>query len=188
MTCIIALKHKNSIYMGGDCAGVAGYRKELRSDQKVFIKREFIMGFTTSFRMGQLLQYSLKIPARDGIDLYQYMVTNFVNAVRDCLKEGGYASKKDENEIGGCFLVGIEGRIFKIESDYQVGELYQNFAAIGCGEEIALGAMAASKNIPPHTRILDALTIVETYCTGVSGPFTVIELEERGFKDEPKAA
>jgi hypothetical protein len=35
---------------------------------------------------------------------------------------GGYAEKDKEAEKGGCFLVGVGGRLFQIESDYQVAE------------------------------------------------------------------
>ena len=67
------------------------------------------MGFTTSFRMGQLLRYSLKPPRRHPDDeINQFMVVTFTNAVRECLKAGGYASKKDDVESAGTFLVAIK--------------------------------------------------------------------------------
>ena len=50
------------MYIGGDRAGVAGLSLTVRADEKVFQNGEFLMGFTTSFRMGQLLRYSLKPP------------------------------------------------------------------------------------------------------------------------------
>lgn len=179
MTCIIGLKHKGNIYMGGDSAGVAGYRKEIRADEKVFVNGKFIFGFTSSFRMGQLLRYALVPPEKSpDMDVYKFMVTDFVNAVRNCLKDGGYATKKDEAEVAGTFLVGYEGHLFKIDSDYQVGESREDFAAAGCGEEFALGAMAALETKDPVNKIFKALTIVESYCTGVAGPFTVVESKD----------
>jgi len=49
---------------------------------------------------------------------------------RECFKEGGFATKEDEKEIGGNFLVGIQGRLFCIESDYQVEEAIDNYTAV----------------------------------------------------------
>ena len=62
MTAIVAIRQDNTVYMGGDSAGVAGLKITIRKDPKVFINGNFLMGFTTSFRMGQLLQYSFKPP------------------------------------------------------------------------------------------------------------------------------
>lgn len=99
MTCIVGLVDKGKVYIGGDSAGVNSFWDlTIRADSKVFINGPFIMGFTSSFRMGQLLRYKLKTPSRfknDGTqkEIYEYMVTDFVDAVRQCLKDGGYASK-----------------------------------------------------------------------------------------------
>jgi ATP-dependent protease HslVU (ClpYQ) peptidase subunit len=62
MTCIVGVNHNGNIYIGGDSAGVAGLQLQIRSDEKVFLTGDFIMGFTTSFRMGQLLRYAFSPP------------------------------------------------------------------------------------------------------------------------------
>ena len=122
MTCIVGLVHEGVVYIGGDSAGVGGMSLTVRADEKVFQNGDFLMGFTTSFRMGQLLRYSLKPPrTHPDDDIHQYMVVDFVNAVRGCLKAGGYASKEHEVESGGTFLVGYAGHLFTVDSDYQVG-------------------------------------------------------------------
>ena len=96
MTCIVGLVHEGVVYIGGDSAGVGGMSLTVRADEKVFQNGEFLMGFTTSFRMGQLLRYSLKPPRRHPDDeINQFMVVTFTNAVRECLKAGGWASKKE---------------------------------------------------------------------------------------------
>ena len=75
MTCIVGLVHEGVVYIGGDSAGVARLSLTVRADEKVFRNSDFLMGFTTSFRMGQLLRYSLKPPRRHPADdINQYMV------------------------------------------------------------------------------------------------------------------
>ena len=64
MTCIVGLEHKGKVYIGGDSAGVAGYSLSVRADQKVFINGNFIFGFTSSFRMGQILRFGFNPPRR----------------------------------------------------------------------------------------------------------------------------
>lgn len=176
MTCVAALIYDSVIYMGADSAGVAGVDLTVRADQKVFNNGEFLIGYAGSFRMGQLLRYALKPPKyyEDEKDLYAYMVTDFVNAVRNCFKDGGYAQIDKGEEIGGNFLVGVRGRLFKIESDYQVGESVYPYSAVGCGEAYALGALSVTHTVAPEKRIQLALSTAESFSAGVRGPFVVL--------------
>lgn len=178
MTCIVGLVDGNKVYMGGDSAGVSGWNLCVRSDAKVFRNGPMVFGFTTSFRMGQLLRYALEVPVRhDDVDVEKYMVTSFVDAVRNCLKSNGWASKSNEHEQGGTFLVGYEGRLFRIEDDYQVGIPSDGFDACGCGEAFAVGVLCATSNMPARDRVLLALQTAERRSAGVRAPFHVEVLE-----------
>ena len=179
MTCIVGLVHEGVVYMGGDSAGVGGMSLTVRADEKVFQNGEFLMGFTTSFRMGQLLRYSLKPPRRHpDDDIHQYMVVDFINAVRECLKSGGYASKGNEVESGGTFLVGYAGHLFTVDSDYQVGIPEDGFAAVGSAEDIARGSLFATQGQEPRSRVLTALRSAERFNAGVRGPFHILPKSE----------
>ena len=164
MTCIVGLVHEGVVYIGGDSAGVGGMSLTVRADEKVFRNSDFLMGFTTSFRMGQLLRYSLEPPRRHpDDDIHQYMVVDFVNAVRRCLKAGGWASKMEETERGGTFLVGYSGHLFTVDSDYQVGIPEDGFAAVGSGQDIARGSLFATQGQEPRIRVLTALRSAERF-------------------------
>lgn len=183
MTCIVGLVDSGKVYIGGDSAGVGGYSLSVRADRKVFKNGDFVMGFTSSFRMGQLLHHAFSPPKRHPeTDLDKFMVTDFINGVRDCLKSGGYAEKHNEAEQGGTFLVGYCGRLFEVHGDYQVGEATAGFSAVGCGEDIALGAMFANREGKPEKRIRTALEAAERFSAGVRGPF---HIEVSSIKDTP---
>lgn len=178
MTCIIGLVSGSHVYIGGDSAGVAGYSLTVRSDPKVFINGEFVMGFTTSFRMGQLLRFKFKPPpVPENKDPYEYMVTDFIEAVRTCLKAGGYLKKENDREEGGTFLVGWRGVLYEICDDLQVGIAGEPFDAVGCGHDLAKGAVAALLTTRlqhrPKQLIISALEIVEAHNAGVRGPFVI---------------
>ena len=64
MTCIVAWLEDEKICIGGDSAGVAVYNMQIRADEKVFKNGEMVFGFTSSFRMGQLLRFSLILPPK----------------------------------------------------------------------------------------------------------------------------
>ena len=180
MTCVVALKEKGVVYMGCDSAGVGGwYARSNRVDPKIYRLNAMLIGFTTSFRMGQLLGHALTLPQHHAdVAVEKYMVTKFVDAVRDCLKAGGWAEKEKDQERAGNFLVAYKGRIFEIESDYQVGERDEPFNAVGCGADLALGSLfttVGSKH-SPRARVLFALEAAAAFSAGVHGPFRVEEL------------
>ena len=189
MTCIVGLVHEKCVYIGGDSAGVGTMDLLVRSDAKVFENGSMVMGFTSSFRMGQLLRWSLKPPRRPkSMPTEKFMSTVFVDAVRKCLKKGGFAEVKDNREEGGAFLVGYEGGLFQVEADFQVGMNADGFGAIGCGGPIALGSLYSSRQLRPEARIRLALGAAERFNAGVRGPFVVKSVGEESEleKHEPK--
>ena len=179
MTCIIGLKHKGKVYIGGDSAGVDGLSVDVRSDVKVFKRGLFIMGFTSSFRMGQLLMCALQVPKQKKSQKdYDFMVTTFVNAIRKCLKDGGFATTEDEQEFGGSFIVGYKNKLYYIGSDYQVGVPSAAYTAVGCGFDLALGAMHVLSTISgkkPGDMIHSALEAAVEFNGGIRPPFTIID-------------
>ena len=174
MTCIVGLINDGKVFIGGDSAGVHGLHVRTRADRKIFKNGRFVFGFTSSFRMGQILQFSFVPPKHHAdTDVFKFMVTDFVNAVRKVLQSGGYALKDKERESGGTFLVGYESRLFTVCDDYQVAEVSLPYAACGCGEQYAIGALFATSKITPRRRIKIALEAAEENSGGVRGPFHI---------------
>ncbi len=174
MTCIVALKHEGRIYMGADSAGVGGLSLRVRSDPKIYQVGEFLIGFTSSFRMGQLLGHKLSVTKQHPeTEDYTFMCTTFIEAVRSTLKDGGYAYKKDEQELAGTFICGYKGNLYQIESDYQVGTFAVDYTACGCGEDIALGSLFSTEGDHPEDRIRTALSAAEMFSAGVRAPFLI---------------
>lgn len=182
MTCIVGLAHNGKVYMGGDSMAAGTWDKHVIATRKVFRVGEFLIGYTSSFRMGQILQYHLSVPQQqDGVTDERYMVVDFVEAVRDCLKDKGYASVNSNVEEAGFFLVGYRGNLYYIASNFQVSQWASGIAAVGCGEPYALGAMVAlGDKVKPKQRILKALEITSELCNGVCAPFYVETLNSNG--------
>lgn len=179
MTCVVAVIEGGKAYIGSDCAGVSGFDVTERKDPKVFVNDGFLIGYTSSFRMGQLLRFKFKPPEyrEEKKCLYEYMCTDFIDSVRNCFKDGGYARKTNEEEAAGVFIVCHSGRIFKIEADYQVGEALEPYQAVGCGEDYAKGALFAINDsiMQPFERIEIALKCAEKYSAGVRSPFKILK-------------
>lgn len=178
MTCIVGYLDKKTkkVTIGGDSAGVAGLDITIRKDEKVFKVGDFIIGCTSSFRMIQLLRFSFKPPEIKSKNIYEYMCTDFINAVRDCFKNGGYLQKySDGDEKGGTFLVAHKNRLFRIENDFQVAESLNGIDAVGCGADYALGSLhiLSRQNLTPKEKVLKSLETASFFSAGVSKPFVI---------------
>lgn len=174
MTCVVGLVHGDRVYVGVDSAAISGWTRRATNLRKVFRRGPFLIGYTTSFRMGQLLEHQLDVPpqAERQSDM-EFMVSVFVEAARRLLKERGFAKIEGNTESGGQFLVGYRGNLYSIESDFQVGEMSDGFDAIGSGAEVALGAMMALSGEKPSARIRRALEIASHFNMGVSAPYHI---------------
>jgi ATP-dependent protease HslVU (ClpYQ) peptidase subunit len=177
VTCIVGLVDTNGhVIIGGDSAGVGGLDISIRTDPKVFQNQNFLFGMCGSFRMGQLLHHSFVPPSHPkGMDDYKFMVTLVMDAVRECFKKGGYASAYMAQEIGGCFLMAYNSKLYRIDNDYQVGIPAEGYSAVGCGDQIAHGAMFATTG-NGEDRVKTALLAAAHFSAGVRAPFILMNL------------
>jgi hypothetical protein len=136
MTCIVGLIDNGITYIGADSLGSDGYSKTVRNDKKLFKLQDTsnaILGFTSSFRMGQLLMYADNlIDKRDEPNIdHKYLVTKFIPNIISLFEKGGYIKNDKGEKEGGFFLLGYRDKLYKIESDFQVGESMLNYDACG---------------------------------------------------------
>ena len=181
MTCIVGVEDPSGfVVLGGDAAGVAGLDITERSDTKVFHVNDMVLGFTSSFRMGQILQYKLgpALSARDkrksGQSAHEWLCTTFVDTARDVFKNSGYAPNLNGQEWGGVFLVGYDGKLWYVGSDFQIGHPTQGWDAVGCGEPYAKGSLESTKGMKSRKRVQLALEAAERHSGGVMRPFNIV--------------
>lgn len=175
MTCIVGLAEEGKVYIGADSASAAGWTVRQTKLPKVFRNGDFIIGYTQSFRMGQILQHHLSVRKQFvGEGHNEYMVKAFAEAVRESLKSHGFAKTENNVERGGEFLVGYKGHLYSFDSDFQVNEMAMGYDACGCGENFALGAMKALEGVPPEERITKALECAATFSGAVIPPFHIL--------------
>lgn len=178
MTCIIGLIQDDVVRLAGDriSAAPSQYFIENSNAPKVFSNGEFIIGYTTSFRFGDILQYKFKAPALalSDRDPTKHMKTLFVDELRKVLKDEGYAEVSNNRENGGQMLVGVRGRLFVVQDDFAVIEPQDNYTAIGCGRDYALASLYTSDEYDVDTRIQLAMGAAHKYSAYVSKKYDTI--------------
>lgn len=174
MTCIAGLIDKNGKgYIASDSVGSNGHNKSVYKNKKIFKKGNLLIGYTTSYRMGQLLEHNLTIPERKvGQLLDNYMYVDFVNAVRALFRDNGYLKVDNNTESGGTFLIITEGRIFKMEDDLCLLETSDNFDAVGSGQNFAqatLYILNKYTKLTPEKQLTEAIECASRYIATVGG-------------------
>jgi ATP-dependent protease HslVU (ClpYQ) peptidase subunit len=182
MTCIVGIEHQGKVYIGGDRAGTENGMIVRVAQPKVFASDGYLMGYTTSFRMGQILQHCFIPPPVDkSDDLIGFMVRKFVPALQRALAAGEWLKTKDGRQEAGTFLVGVQGRLFVVEDDFNVHSSRHGFYAVGSGAAVALGALwqsmpeNARTSDNPKDRLRMALEAAQELTTAVAGPFDILE-------------
>lgn len=181
MTCIIGLEYSGKVYIGGDSASASGWDIRTTSLRKVFLNGQYLIGYTTSFRMGQLLQYATlpEYPdtwSRDRDTTLRFMVTEFIPAVRKIFADEGYTRIDNNREEAGTFLIGYRGFLFNISDDFQVNQYQDGIASIGCGASYGLGALEILLNWhpdEPERNLISALQASGKFSNGVCPPYYV---------------
>lgn len=179
MTCIAAIiDHKGVGHIACDSLGSNPRTKSVYATPKIFTVGDMLLGFTSSYRMGQILQYRLTLPvAVVDQDLDTWMHIDFVDAVRICLRDNGFLKIENNEELGGTFLIVVAGRIFTMQDDLSLLESLDNFEACGSGEDHARATMNAAVNhgIKNPRRILtEAIEAATKYVPSVGGEIHIL--------------
>jgi hypothetical protein len=161
MTCIVGVVENKRAYISSDSGAISNISR-LTNVEKVFKVSNLVIGYTTSFRMGQLLKYSIVYPEIKNAEQFniEFVINEIIPKIRECFKVNGFLSINNSVEEGGEFLISSFGKIFCIESDFQVQEFNDGIYTCGSGGNIALAVMKALKEIDPVFKILRAIEIV----------------------------
>lgn len=179
MTCIVGLVHKGKIYIGGDSCGSDAWSWQTVNNPKVFKVQDFLIGCTSSFRMIDLLAYKLQVDRSHPDDSDdKFMRTTFIDAVRQCLKDGGFTETDDDGKpCGGNFLVGYNGRLYEVQDDFSILNCPDWGCSVGSGEQAARGSLWTTRDIQnPTKRIQTALEAAEAVVPSVRGPFIILDI------------
>lgn len=157
MTVIVGIVRDGKVTIAGDRLGSDGFCKVHVMEPKVFKVGDFIFGCTSSFRMIDILKYAFTPPPRTvGSDTQKYLRHDFINAMRNTFVQNGFGIVSGGDWKGGNLLIGYEGRLYRIESDFLL--LETPYDAQGSGSYHAVGALTALLDLSPDMPEKELLT------------------------------
>lgn len=180
MTCIVGVRDPVNcrVIIGGDSAACGPGIVLIRTDPKVFRVGPYAIGFTDSWRMGQILRYGMRWPeppARNGM---RHVVRMVVPAIREAFKREGWMGQAQGDEIGrergGEFLCAFSANLYMVDSDFQVAELSHDYASVGYAREFALGSLHSTSGMQPRKRALMALQAASVHGYNICPPFRFV--------------
>lgn len=175
MTAIVAIRNGKGVMMASDSCAGRYYQAQSVVAPKVKMVGEFLIGYAGSFRVGQIMHSAFSATKfNEKNDLEWHLVNVFVPEFMESLEKNGAVSKSDEVwSMEAEVLVAHGRRIFGIYGDFGVLEYDDEFAAVGCGEDWARGALFALRDqkIPAKQKLTLALEAATKYSGYVKPPF-----------------
>jgi len=184
MSCAVGINTGKEIFIGVDSCASTDDQYEVRQDEKIFKKGPFIIAFVGSFRMAQILRYSVKFPKQIIKDDFQYLCTIFIARIRESLHKHGclIVDQEDKTEaMDGSLLVAYKKKLYCIDDDFQVGVVNSEYNSIGSGAPYALGSLYTTEKLKldPEERITLALESASKFSTSVTPPFKILSIKGR---------
>lgn len=158
MTCIVAVETPRRAYIGADAfVGSASY-SDVRAGSKLFARNGWHVGVAGSSRLSNVLEHVFEWPAAPSSEDLAAVVrvaSDIAKLVADddmCFSnEGGQRSLSSE------VMLAAAGRVYVLGVNLGAYRSRRGYAAIGSGDQYALGALYATKDMPPRARVLVAL-------------------------------
>lgn len=184
MTCIVAIEHDGVVHLGSDSFLGGAFTRDQLDRPKFFTKgSRFAIAFAGGIRGAQIVEHDISFRKKKRTeDEETYLVVEVAKKLHVGFKRAGN-NIIDEGKIDSHdadFLVCINGKIFVIQDDYSVIRSRHGFAAIGAGQDFALGALSClSKNsidLSPKEKVKAALEVAAEFSPQVCGPFHIVEV------------
>ena len=199
MTCILGMiDDSGDVYIGADSQMTncwSGKTTAHTHEKLFFVGNDILIGGAGDVRELQILRHHLL----DHIERAQHkkaqtltqpevfrIETDFVNAVRSCLRENGYL--KTDNGVETLpeqsqLVIGYAGKLFKMFENFMCTESVSGLVAAGTGKDYATGAAEALRNLNDKIECRDiihnAVSIASWHDASVGAPITVERLSLR---------
>ena len=151
MTTIVGVVKNGHVILGADSQVTSNSRPNMHPKlQKITKNNGYLIAGSGDSTPCDILQHIFIPPvpaATDRKDLYKFMITKFVPAMREVLDENGYKLDGNDKDAGFDMLFAFDGELFEIDSDFSVLLNGDGIYGIGSGSPFAIGALYAGATV-----------------------------------------
>jgi ATP-dependent protease HslVU (ClpYQ) peptidase subunit len=180
MTTIIGVQTADGCVIASDSRVAEGGKVYTHPQMVKAVERgSYIIGGAGDYRALQVVLHGWTPPlvsAKAKQNLYEFVINKVAPSLKTTLTEAGIEFTKstdNDDKFELQLIIGINGNIFEIDSDFAVAMNDNGLYAIGSGGEYALGALHAGATV------LEAMRIAAVNNNGTSAPFHILEQETK---------
>ena len=166
--------------MGADSQVTDGTRKNNHVKMEKITKNNgYLIAGSGDSQPCDILQHIFIPPVpntNERKDLYKFMITKFVPAMRECLEENGWKPDREDKDSGFSMLFAFDGELFDIGDDFSVLLNSDGIYGVGAGSQFAIGALYAGASVEK------ALEISANNDVYTSGPFQIVKQQKQTKK------
>jgi len=178
MTTIVGVQTADGCVIASDSRVAEGGKVYTHPEMVKAVERgNYIIGGAGDYRALQVVLHGWQPPlvtVKAKQNLYEFVINKVAPSLKTTLTEAGIEftkSSDSDDKFELSLLVGINGTMFEIDSDFAVAMNDTGLYAIGSGGDYALGALHAGATV------LDAMRIAAINNNGTSAPFHILEQE-----------
>jgi ATP-dependent protease HslVU (ClpYQ) peptidase subunit len=180
MTTIVAVCKNGNVTMGADSQVTDSSRPNMHPKMEKITKNNgWLIAGAGDVQPCDIMQYIFVPPVptvKERENLYKFMITKFVPAMRECLEENGWKPDPNDKESGFDMLFAFDGEVFDIGDDFSVLLNGEGIYGIGNGSQFAIGALNAGASVEK------SLEIAANNDVYTSGPFQIVKQQKQSRK------
>lgn len=177
MTTIVATCKNGNVIMGADAQVTDNARPNRHSKMEKITKNNgWLIAGSGDSQPCDVMQHVFIPPVptnKERENLYKFMITKFVPAMRECLDENGYKPDPNDKEQSFSMLFAFDGEVFDIGDDFSVMLNSDGIYGVGNGSQFAIGALYAGASVEK------ALEIASNNDIYTSGPFQIVKQQKQ---------
>jgi len=183
MTCIVGLIKGRTVWLGADSASTdTQFHKTIIKDPKVFVRGRIGLGVCGYPKVMDALSSGIDMPEQSCNDDRAFLVNELVPTIRDGLVRLDAAfrdEKTSEIVFNGEALLAYNGKLYKLQSNFQLIQARAGFDTTGSGGDLAMGSMASTAHVRnPKKRILMALEAASANNAGCAPPYVIVSVKK----------
>lgn len=163
MTLLVGVATRKGVWLGADSGSIGGNYSLAVPEPKVWRSGAWIVAVGGAWRALELVRHAVKMPPapRDVVDAHKVVCLDVLDEVRRAFQERAYDPQPGEDEAAAWYmLLGVRCTSRGLPMLYYVEDDHAErlpHAAVGQGEEFALGRLSANDHLEPAARVRDTL-------------------------------